>query len=83
LKIANFPPIPPCDLPPSQHVDKDSPDSYLFLLNEANQLCKAAGVLVNSVGELEDATIEGLQHSADEILSGHKVHPLIEYFDCS
>jgi len=83
LKIPNFPPVPPHDLPPSQHADIGQPDSYLFLLNEGNQLFKAAGVLVNSVGELEHATISGLQQCANEVLPGHKVHPLIEYLVCS
>lgn len=76
LRIPNFPPIPPGDLPPSQYAHNGDPGSHLFLLNEANQLYKSAGVLVNSASELEHAAIEGLQHYLNEILPSDKVHGL-------
>jgi hypothetical protein len=44
-------------LPPLQLGDPGHPGTQYFLLNEANQLWRAAGLLVNSVGELERATI--------------------------
>ena len=78
LTIPNFPPIPPGDLPPSQLADTGNPETHYFLLNEANQLRKAAGLLVNSVSELERATIEGLQRYINETSSNNKVHSSLE-----
>lgn len=65
--IPNFPPIPPGDLPPSQYEHNGQPGSHLFLLNEVHQLLKSAGVLVNSVAELELPAMEGLQQIADDL----------------
>ena len=73
LMIPNFPPIPPGDLPPSQLGDTDNPGSHHFLLNEAHQLWKAGGLLVNSVGELERSIIEGLQRYIIENSRSDKV----------
>lgn len=84
LTIPNFPPIPPGDLPPSQLSDTGNPGTHYFLLNEAHHLWKAAGVLVNSVGELERATIEGLQRYINDTSPSDKppristVGPLVE-----
>ncbi|KAG0577479.1 hypothetical protein KC19_5G159600 [Ceratodon purpureus] len=84
LMIPNFPPIPPGDLPPSQLGDTDNPGSHHFLLNEAHQLWKAGGLLVNSVGELERSIIEGLQRYIIENSRSDKppriwtVGPLVE-----
>lgn len=61
LMIPNFPPILPSDLPPSQHAEGVRPNSHLFLKNQSEQLWKSAGVLVNTVYELESGVIEGLQ----------------------
>lgn len=64
--IPNFPPIPPCDLPPSQHANNKIPKSHVFLRDESSMLWKSAGVLVNSVYELEAPAMEGLcQYLAD------------------
>lgn len=64
--IPNFPPIPPCDFPPSQHADIKTPNTHIFLRDESSWLWKSAGVLVNSVYELEAPAIEGLcQYLAD------------------
>jgi hypothetical protein len=80
LVIPGFPPVPPGDLPPSQLGDTGHPGTQYFLLNEANQLWRAAGLLVNSVGELERATIEGLQRYIDENSPSDKVRPLLASF---
>lgn len=75
LMIPNFPPIPAGDLPPSQQADNGNPGSHFFLLNETKQMWKAAGVLVNSVEEIERPVLEGLQRYIDETMSGDQVHP--------
>lgn len=61
LRIANFPPIGPGDAPPSQHAASAIPNSHLFLRDEMDAMFRAAGVLVNSIYELESEVIEGLK----------------------
>jgi hypothetical protein len=80
LVIPGFPPIPPGDLPPSQLGDTGHPGTQYFLLNEVKQLWRAAGLLVNSVGELERATIEGLQRYINENSPSNKVSPRLASF---
>lgn len=60
LRIPNFPPIGPGHVPPSQHAASPIPNAHLFLHDEAGVLLRAAGVLVNSIHELESEVIEGL-----------------------
>ena len=67
LRIPNFPPIGPGDVPPSQHVASSIPNSHLFLCDEVDMLLRAAGVLVNSIYELESEVMEGLNHYLAEV----------------
>lgn len=78
LHIPNFPAIPPFDLPPSQHESIGKPDSHLFLLNEAERLFEGAGVVVNSVRELEEEVLAGLEQYVKEIFPMAKA-PVCSY----
>lgn len=70
--IPNFPLIRACDLPPSQHLASEQPNT--FFVDEAKPLWRAAGVIVNTVEEVEAPVIEGLrkflkQHSPGQVRS--------------
>ncbi|CAK9222127.1 unnamed protein product [Sphagnum troendelagicum] len=62
LEIPNFPPLAYSLMPRSFKVDEDV-FPYEFQLYQAKRLREAAGVLVNSVYELEHEIITGLQNS--------------------
>lgn len=67
LRIPNFPAIGPGNVPPSQHAASLNPNAHRFLQDEAEVLLRAAGVLVNSIYELESEVIEGLNHYLAEV----------------
>lgn len=71
FRIPNFPPILPAHLPPFQLTASNAVNS--FFVEESKPLWRAAGVIVNSVYELESSVIEGLRTYLAEN-SPNKVH---------
>ena len=59
FEIPNFPPILPAHLPPPMLTASNAATS--FFQDESKPLWRAAGVIVNSVYELEAPVIEGLR----------------------
>lgn len=69
--IPNFPPIPPAHLPPPQLMASNAANS--FFVEESRPLWRAAGMIVNTVYELETPVIEGLRTYLTEN-SPNRVH---------
>ncbi len=81
LEIPNFPPLAYSLMPRSFKVDEDV-FPYEFQLYQAKRLREAAGVLVNSVYELEHEIITGLQNSFAGGLEHDQVSSIADKIFC-
>ncbi len=81
LEIPNFPPLAYSLMPRSFKVAEDV-FPYEFQLYQAKRLWEAAGVLVNSVYELEHDIITGLQNSFPGGLEHDQVSSIADIIFC-
>jgi hypothetical protein len=78
--IPNFPPILPAHLPPFQVAASNAVSS--FFVEESKPLWRAAGVIVNTVYELESPVIEGLRTYLAENSPSKVALPPLTDLDC-